>query len=150
MLLTVALVQATPGHIYKSFPPSHKVKALSVEKTVPPEVTPPATEAPQPQTETPAAAPVAEPVTPPDPAPAVSGCGDNQWANYIYSHESGCNTNALNSIGCYGIGQACPASKIADCGSDYTCQNAWFSAYADRTYGGWYNAYLFWTSHNWW
>jgi len=104
----------------------------------------------------------AQPVEEPAPAPAaptpapqpvggyVEGCGDNEYAHYIYSHESGCNTNALNSIGCYGIGQACPASKLDQCGGDYACQNAWFSQYAADRYGGWYNAYLFWVNNHWW
>jgi LysM repeat protein len=79
----------------------------------------------------------------------VSGCGDNSYANYIYSHESGCRTTAMSPNGCYGIGQACPASKIAYCGADYACQNAYFTAYAGK-YGGWAGAYAFWVSHGWW
>jgi len=79
----------------------------------------------------------------------TAGCGDNTYANYIYSHESGCRTTAMSPNGCYGIGQACPASKLAYCGADYTCQNAFFTAYADK-YGGWAGAYSFWISHGWW
>lgn len=79
----------------------------------------------------------------------VAGCGDNSYANYIYSHESGCRTTAMSPNGCYGIGQACPASKIAYCGADYACQNAFFTAYAGK-YGGWAGAYAFWISHGWW
>jgi hypothetical protein len=89
-------------------------------------------------------------VAPPAPAVTVSGCGDNFYANYIYTHESGCNTSALNSIGCYGIGQACPASKIAQCGADYACQNAWFTQYAISAYGGWAGAYNHWVNYHWW
>lgn len=80
---------------------------------------------------------------------AVAGCGDNSYANFIYSHESGCRTTAMSPNGCYGIGQACPASKIAYCGADYACQNAYFTAYAAK-YGGWAGAYAFWVSHGWW
>jgi LysM repeat protein len=79
----------------------------------------------------------------------VAGCGDNSYANYIYMHESGCRTTAISPNGCYGIGQACPASKIAYCGADYACQNAFFTAYAGK-YGGWAGAYNFWVSHGWW
>jgi LysM repeat protein len=79
----------------------------------------------------------------------VAGCGDNSYANYIYMHESGCRTTAMSPNGCYGIGQACPASKIAYCGADYACQNAFFTAYAGK-YGGWAGAYNFWVSHGWW
>jgi len=82
-------------------------------------------------------------------AAATSGCGDNSYAAFIYMHESGCRTTALSANGCYGIGQACPASKIAYCGADYACQNAYFTAYAGK-YGGWAEAYAFWISHGWW
>lgn len=90
----------------------------------------------------------------------VANCGDNFYANFIYMHESGCNLNAVNSIGCAGIGQACPASKtgcvvfdsagnIVNYGS-YACQNAWFTQYANSAYGGWAGAYAFWVAHSWW
>jgi LysM repeat protein len=94
-----------------------------------------------------AAAPVA--VAPVVQAAPVAGCGDNSYANFIYSHESGCRTTTMSANGCYGIGQACPASKIAYCGADYACQNAYFTAYAGK-YGGWAGAYAFWVSHGWW
>jgi LysM repeat protein len=80
---------------------------------------------------------------------SVSGCGDNSYANYIYMHESGCNTASSSANGCFGIGQACPASKLTYCGTDYACQNAFFTSYASK-YGGWAGAYNFWTSHGWW
>ena len=84
------------------------------------------------------------------PAPStVSGCGDNSYSNYIYMHESGCNTSASSPNGCFGIGQACPASKLAYCGTDYACQNEFFTSYAGK-YGGWAGAYNFWVSHGWW
>lgn len=79
----------------------------------------------------------------------VSGCGDNQYAHFIYMHESGCNLNAVNAGGCRGIGQACPGSKLP-CGADYACQNAFFTAYANSAYGGWAGAYNFWLAHRWW
>ena len=140
-------------------PTPHKVVTLHSaakinNQAIQPAVTPTASPQPAEQPETPVAtpAPAVEVQAPPPVSVTgvVPGCGDNEYANYIYMHESGCNTNALNSIGCYGIGQACPASKIANCGADYACQNAWFSAYADRAYGGWYNAYLFWSANHWW
>lgn len=86
--------------------------------------------------------------------PPVSGsrgnCGDNVYKQFIYQHESGCDTNRWNSIGCYGIGQACPSSKIAHCGADFACQDAWFSNYAIQRYGSWEGAYQFWLAHRWW
>ena len=55
----------------------------------------------------------------------------------------------MSPNGCYGIGQACPAGKLAYCGADYACQNAFFTAYAGK-YGGWAGAYAFWVAHGWW
>lgn len=82
----------------------------------------------------------------------ISGCGDNQWANFIYMHESGCRLNSTNAGGCVGIGQACPGSKLyAVCPDlNYACQNSFFTAYANNTYGGWAGAYNAWLSKGWW
>lgn len=88
-------------------------------------------------------------------APQTSGgatkgnCGDNMYKQYIYQKESNCNTAAVNSIGCRGIGQACPGSKLP-CGNDFACQDAWFSNYAQQRYGGWKGAYNFWLQNHWW
>lgn len=83
-------------------------------------------------------------------APArVSGCGDNSYANYIYMHESGCNLNAVNSRGCYGIGQDCNGIVRSRCGANYQCQNEYFTSYVNGRYGGWQQAYNFWISHHW-
>lgn len=82
--------------------------------------------------------------------PSTGYCGDNKYKQYIYMKESGCRTNARNPIGCYGIGQSCPASKIAHCGDDFACQDAWFSNYAQQRYGGWAGAYSFWLKNHWW
>ena len=81
---------------------------------------------------------------------AAAGCGDNQYASYIYMHESGCNTASTNSIGCFGIGQDCNGVVRSQCGTDYSCQNSYFSAYAIRRYGSWQAAYNFWLSNHWW
>jgi hypothetical protein len=85
------------------------------------------------------------------PSVATGGCGDNSYAQYMYEHESGCSTTVENAGGCLGIGQACPGSKLlAICpDEDYTCENAFFTAYAAK-YGGWAGAYDFWVSHGWW
>lgn len=146
MLVTQTLVQATPAHIYKSFPPSHKVKALSVkvEKTVPP-VTPEAS-APVVQAETPPPTPVAA-VTPP--AVAYSGTGD-QYLDFIVQHESSGNQYAINSIGACGLFQALPCSKLGCDLSDTACQIAWGRNYAIERYGSTYNAYVFWVNNHWW
>lgn len=81
---------------------------------------------------------------------AASGCNTgNPYKDFIYSKESGCNPAAVNSIGCRGIGQACPGSKLP-CGADFACQDAWFSNYAIQRYGSWEAAYSFWVNHHWW
>jgi hypothetical protein len=74
---------------------------------------------------------------------------DNSYKAYIYQHESGNNPNAVNSIGCRGLGQACPGSKLP-CGSDYACQDAWFTNYALTRYGSWEAAYGWWVQNHWW
>lgn len=84
------------------------------------------------------------------PAGGVVGCGDNIYKQFIYQHESGCRTHAVNSIGCVGLGQACPGSKLPCSLSDWGCQDAWFSNYAIQRYGSWEKAYQFWLSHRWW
>lgn len=82
-------------------------------------------------------------------ASASAGCGDNQYANYIYMKESGCNTSATNSIGCYGIGQDCNGIVRSRCGADYACQNEYFTSYVNGRYGGWQGAYNFWQQNHW-
>lgn len=69
---------------------------------------------------------------------------------YIYSRESGNNPNATSSNGCYGLGQDCNGVVRIQCGADYACQDAYFTAYAMRRYGSWENALAFWQSHHWW
>lgn len=88
----------------------------------------------------------------PKPAQAVgtTNCGSDPYMAQIYQRESGCRTTALNSIGCYGIGQSCPASKIAHCGADFACQNAWFTNYAVTRYGSTANAWAVWQQQHWW
>ena len=82
-------------------------------------------------------------------AAGEKNCGDNFYKQFIYQHESGCRTDAVNSIGCRGIGQACPGSKLP-CGNDFACQDTWFSNYAIKRYGSWEAAYNFWVKNRWW
>lgn len=77
---------------------------------------------------------------------AASG---NFYKDFIYQHESGNNPSAVNSIGCRGLGQACPGSKLP-CGADYACQDAWFTNYAMTRYGSWEAAYNWWLQNHWW
>lgn len=73
----------------------------------------------------------------------------NGYKAFIYQKESGNNPNAVNSIGCRGLGQACPGTKLP-CGADYACQDAYFTNYAMTRYGSWEKAYQFWIANNWW
>ncbi len=73
----------------------------------------------------------------------------NGYKAFIYQKESGNRTTAVNSIGCRGLGQACPGSKLP-CGDDYACQDAWFTNYAMTRYGSWEAAYNFWVANHWW
>lgn len=73
----------------------------------------------------------------------------NPYKDFIYYKESTCNPGSVNSIGCRGIGQACPGTKLP-CGNDFACQDAWFSNYAIQRYGSWEAAYNFWLRNNWW
>lgn len=83
-------------------------------------------------------------------ASASSGCNTgNKYKDFIYMKESSCNPSAVNSIGCRGIGQACPGSKLP-CGADFACQDAWFSNYAIQRYGSWEAAYNWWLVNHWW
>lgn len=83
-------------------------------------------------------------------APSTAGVTVEFAKMYIYNHESGNNPAARNGAGCRGLGQACPGSKLPCSDSDYACQDAWFTGYAESRYGGWINAYHFWLAHHWW
>lgn len=78
---------------------------------------------------------------------AAANCGTPKAC--IYMKESGNNPAAVNSIGCRGIGQACPGTKLP-CGADYACQDAWFTNYAITRYGSWDAAWVFWQANKWW
>lgn len=81
---------------------------------------------------------------------ASAGCNTgNPYKDFIYYKESTCNTRAVNSIGCRGIAQACPGSKLP-CGDDFACQDAWFTNYAITRYGSWEQAYYKWIAQGWW
>jgi len=90
-----------------------------------------------------------QPVAYATPSPGIGGCGDNVYKQFIYQHESGCDVNAVNYLGCRGIGQACPGSKLP-CGADFACQDAYFTEYANERYGGWEQAYNAWVAQGWW
>jgi len=74
--------------------------------------------------------------------------------DYIVTHESGWNYQAVNYLGATGLCQALPGSKMASAGDDYltnpVTQLKWCSAYAASAYGGWWPAQTFWANHHWW
>ncbi len=82
-------------------------------------------------------------------APKAYAANCNSPKACIYMKESGNNPNAVNSIGCRGIGQACPGTKLP-CGADYACQDAFFTNYAMTRYGSWEAAWAFWQNNHWW
>lgn len=90
------------------------------------------------------------PQTAPEPVVGVTNCGDNPYKQFIYQHESGCRTNAINPLGCAGIGQACPGSKLPCSLADFACQDAYFTNYAVSRYGSWEGAYNAWLRQGWW
>jgi hypothetical protein len=70
---------------------------------------------------------------------------------FIYNHESGNRTNAINpSSGACGLGQALPCSKMPCSLNDYNCQDTFFTNYASQRYGSWQNAAIFWSANSWW
>lgn len=86
-------------------------------------------------------------------AAAGISAGDFGAVNYIVSRESNWHPASLNAIGCAGLGQACPGSKLAavcpNWQSDPVCQLRYFSGYASK-FGGWGGAYAYWQSHGYW
>lgn len=93
---------------------------------------------------------VEPPVAPEPPKPVYYPMPEDQAKAFIYSHESGNNPAAVNSIGCRGLGQACPGSKLPCSDTDYACQDTWFTNYMLARYGSWSNAHQFWLQHSWW
>lgn len=81
--------------------------------------------------------------------PTVVPVDNSDAKMFIYMHESGNRTTAINPGGCRGLGQACPGSKLP-CGDDYACQDAYFTSYMAGRYGTWENAKAFWLQNHWW
>jgi uncharacterized protein YabE (DUF348 family) len=86
---------------------------------------------------------------------ALAGIGPDEYAaaDFVISHESGWNPASMSSNGCAGLGQACPASKLANAcpnwQNDPVCQLRFFTGYASR-YGGWNGAKAAWQRQGWW
>jgi hypothetical protein len=87
----------------------------------------------------------------PPPAPVYIPLPVSTAKAFIYNHESGNNTWAINtSSGACGLGQALPCSKMPCSLGDYTCQDQFFTAYMQQRYGTWEVARNFWLSRGWW
>lgn len=143
--LLVLALWPRPGHIVYGDP------IAPAPHVVVPKPQVPLPETPLAHVEPLAPAPVPVPVVPVyvPPAPAI-GCGSDPYMAQIYMHESGCNTASVNSIGCAGLGQACPGSKLPCSLSDWACQNAFFVNYANSVYGSPAAAWAAWQVKHWW
>lgn len=86
----------------------------------------------------------------PPPSPVVGNCGSDYYQQLVYQRESGCNTAAVNYLGCAGIGQACPGSKLPCTLYDWTCQNNYFTNYMLVVYGSWQAAWNSELTRGWW
>jgi hypothetical protein len=90
--------------------------------------------------------------------PVYAPLTDNEAKNYIYMHESSMRLDAVNPIGCIGLGQNCPDKNgnywlkeaCPDWQTNYICQDNAFTNYAVVRYGSWNNAYNFWLRNHWW
>lgn len=83
----------------------------------------------------------------------VTGSDKATW-EYVISVESGWNPQATNpSSGAYGLGQALPAGKMAEFGSDYMTnpytQLKWMYAYIMDRYHSFANLQAFWDANHW-
>lgn len=83
----------------------------------------------------------------------VTGADKATW-EYVISVESGWDPQATNpGSGAYGLGQALPAGKMAEFGSDYMTnpytQLKWMYAYVMDRYHSFANLQAFWDKHHW-
>lgn len=157
--------QVAVSEVKEISPPVNSPEPAEQPKPAEPVVVPP-----EPQT-----APVEAPVAPqaqvqvqaePEPAPLTgnyliwlqqSGIPQQYWRviDFIIIEESSWRVDAVNSIGCIGLGQSCPggsglANDCPDWQTNPVCQLQHFDRYASSRYGGWGPAYQFWLQNNWW
>ncbi len=82
-----------------------------------------------------------------------AGIAEEDWVyvDYIVQRESSWNPNATNrSSGACGLVQALPCSKVPGNGYHPVDNLRWADGYAQKRYGGWEQAYVFWTKNHWW
>lgn len=80
----------------------------------------------------------------------AAGIPESQWGyvDFIVSHESGWNPNAVNrSSGACGLGQQLPCGKWAGAWNDPVAALVAMNGYVNR-YGGWAGAVAFWQEHH--
>jgi hypothetical protein len=92
---------------------------------------------------------------PTQPVTSTAPISDNWYRDFIFQKESSGRLDAVNSIGCYGLGQDCNnvlESQCPDWRTNLTCQVDFWDRYAIRRYGSWEAAYNFWEvqGHRWW
>lgn len=84
---------------------------------------------------------------------AAAGIAESDWVyvEYIISHESSWNPNAVNrSSGACGLGQQLPCGKWPHTWNDPVGGLIDASAYAHSRYGSWSAAYSAWKRQGWW
>jgi len=75
--------------------------------------------------------------------------GNYGYVDFIVSHESGWNPNAVNrNGGACGLGQQLPCGKWPGAWNDPIAALRAMNVYVNN-YGGWAGAYNFWRSHSW-
>jgi len=90
---------------------------------------------------------VAPTSTPEPPKPPVVNTSEQDAKMFIYFKESGNRLDAVNSIGCIGLGQDCNGALAKQCPNwktDRTCQDLFWEKYMQRRYGTWQKAKTFW------
>ncbi|MCD8561535.1 G5 domain-containing protein [Candidatus Saccharibacteria bacterium] len=83
---------------------------------------------------------------------AASNIPEESWgyADYMVTRESSWNPNAVNrSSGACGLAQALPCSKVGSDPFNPIVSLNWMNSYVNGRYGGWANAYSFWTKNHW-
>lgn len=79
-----------------------------------------------------------------------AGIPQSEWpaVDEIFKAESGWRLNAVNELGCRGLGQACPGSKLPCTEYQAVCQVQYFYKYMKDRYGGAWQALSFRNNHN--
>lgn len=86
-----------------------------------------------------------------------AGIPRTEWSavDFIFHRESTWRPDAVNKIGCIGLGQSCPvgsglAKECPDWQTNQVCQIKHFDKYAKNRYGGWHQSVAAWKAQGWW